>query len=127
MIDFLTNQNHQKELKGSSPSGLQPVRLDQLFPDNIYLHLVEAFERFQKKMDGFIDSKANLYGVETRTSCPVRVCRDRDSLESTSHKGLYPCGEGAGFAGGITSAACDGVRVADSIAESLSSSKAQVR
>ncbi len=127
MIDFLTNQNHRKELKGSSPSGLQPVRLDQLFPDNIYLHLVEAFERFQKKMDGFIDSKANLYGVETRTSCPVRVCRDRDSLESTSHKGLYPCGEGAGFAGGITSAACDGVRVADSIAESLSSSKAQVQ
>ncbi len=121
MIDFLTNRLSTNELKGSSPSGLQSTRLDQLFPENIYLHLVEAFERFHKKMEGFIDPHATLYGVESRTSCPVRICRDKDSLESISHKGLFPCGEGAGFAGGITSAACDGVKVADSIASQLSS------
>ncbi len=121
MIDFLLNRSTQSKMQGSSPSGLQSARLDQLFPDNIYLHLVEAFERFQNKMGGFIDKHATLYGIESRTSCPIRVTRDKESLESTSHDGLYPCGEGAGYAGGITSAACDGVRVADSICAVLSS------
>ena len=123
MVDFLLGRKSKDDLKGSSPSGMSSVRLDQLFPDNIYLHLCEAFERFQKKMDGFIDGHANLYGVESRTSCPLRVERNKESFESTSHKGLYPCGEGAGFAGGITSAACDGIRIADSICEELSSQK----
>lgn len=121
MVDFLLARPTKQELKGSSPSGLSNSRLDQLFPENLYLHLCEAFERFQKKMDGFIDGHATLYGVESRTSCPVRVSRHPENLESTSHQGLYPCGEGAGYAGGITSAACDGVRVADAIAEKLSS------
>jgi uncharacterized FAD-dependent dehydrogenase len=121
MMDFLLNKQTQREMKGSCPSGLQNTRLDQLFPESIYLHLVEAFERFQNKMGGFIGPHAILYGVESRTSCPIRICRDPESLQSTSHQGLYPCGEGAGFAGGITSAACDGVRVADSIVHVLSS------
>ena len=122
MMDFLLARRTKSELKGSSPSGLHSSRLDQLFSSKLYLHLVEAFERFQKKMDGFISPHATLYGVETRTSCPVRITRDKSTLESTSHGGLYPCGEGAGFAGGITSAACDGIRVADSIVENLKSS-----
>ncbi len=121
MIDFLLNRETKQELTGSSPSGLQSARLDQLFPDRLYLHLVEAFERFQKKMDGFIGPHANLYGVESRTSCPIRIVRDSSSLQSTSHAGLYPCGEGAGYAGGITSAACDGVRVADAMVHELAS------
>lgn len=124
MIDFLLARQSKQQLKGSSPSGLSPSRLDQLFPENLYLHLCEAFERFQKKMGGFIDGHATLYGIESRTSCPIRMTRDNESLESISHSGLYPCGEGAGYAGGITSAACDGIRVADSIVNQLSSCKA---
>ncbi len=121
MIDFLLNRKSATPLEGSSPSGLHSARLDQLFPDTIYLHLVEAFERFQKKMEGFISPEATLYGIESRTSCPVRISRDPESLQSSSHPGLFPCGEGAGFAGGITSAACDGVRVADAMVQELAS------
>ena len=68
-------------------------------------------------MKGFVTEDAQLYGVESRTSCPVWVTRGEDSLQSLSHKGLFPAGEGAGYAGGITSAACDGVRIAEKIFE----------
>ena len=72
-------------------------------------------------MKGFIHSKAMLHGIESRTSCPIRITRNPETLESTSHSGLYPTGEGAGYAGGITSAACDGIRVAEAIVEKVSS------
>lgn len=104
----------------SSPSGVIPIRMDQMLPSWLYLRLVSAFERFDSKMKGFISNKAQLHGVETRTSCPLRIPRDKDTLQSVSHQGLYPIGEGAGYAGGITSAACDGVRAADSIYELFS-------
>jgi uncharacterized FAD-dependent dehydrogenase len=120
LLDFLLNRESTGDLQGSSPSGLQSTRLDQLFPETLYLHLVQAFERFQSKMQGFIGPHATLYGVESRTSCPVRIPRDPQTLQSTSHTGLYPCGEGAGYAGGITSAACDGIRVADALLQQLS-------
>lgn len=103
----------------SSPSGVVPTRLDRLFPPKIYMRLIKAFEHFDDLMPGFISSQAQLHGVETRTSCPVRIPRDGESLESLSHKNLYPAGEGAGYAGGITSAACDGVRIADAIAQRM--------
>ncbi len=74
---------------------------------------------FDKKMKGYLSPDAYLFGVETRTSCPIRVTRDSLSLQSLSHKGLYPCGEGAGYAGGITSAACDGIKVAEKIFEGM--------
>ena len=72
-------------------------------------------------MRGFIHEEAKVYGIESRTSCPLRVTRNEETLQSVSHFGLYPCGEGAGYAGGITSAACDGIRCADKIFENLSS------
>jgi uncharacterized FAD-dependent dehydrogenase len=62
-----------------------------------------------------------LHGVESRTSCPIRITRDDASFQSLSHQGLYPTGEGAGYAGGITSAACDGIRVAEAIVAEVSS------
>jgi uncharacterized FAD-dependent dehydrogenase len=108
--------------KGSSPSGEKPVRLDELLPSFMTQYLRKGLEEFEKKMDGFTSSAAQLYGVESRTSCPIRVTRDEQSLQSLSHQGLYPCGEGAGYAGGITSAACDGIRVAEKIAEAVLSS-----
>jgi uncharacterized FAD-dependent dehydrogenase len=123
LLDFL---NHKKssDLKGSSPSGMVSVRLDELLPENIVKSLREGFESFQKSMPGFVSENATLYGVESRTSCPIRVTRHEEDLQSLSHAGLYPCGEGAGYAGGITSAACDGIRVAEQIAQSLSPSLA---
>jgi uncharacterized FAD-dependent dehydrogenase len=71
-------------------------------------------------MKGFGDASAQLYGIESRTSSPVRITRDDESLESVSHPGLFPAGEGAGYAGGITSAACDGIRIAEKIIEKIS-------
>lgn len=70
---------------------------------------------FDKKMHGFITSDALMLGVETRTSSPVRIPRDPDTYEHVLLKNLYPCGEGAGYAGGIVSSAMDGINVASSI------------
>jgi uncharacterized protein len=108
-------------LPGSSPSGALGVRLDQILPDFISSRIKDGLEVFDKQLKGFISDKAQLYGVESRTSCPLRVTRDSESLQSISHKGLYPCGEGAGYAGGITSAACDGIAVAESVIATMSS------
>jgi uncharacterized protein len=105
--------------KGSSPSGAIPVRLDEILPSSIRNRLLRSLARFDRQMHGFASESAQLYGVESRTSCPLRVTRDENSLESLSHPGLYPAGEGAGYAGGITSAACDGIRIAEKIAEKI--------
>ncbi len=105
--------------RGSSPSGEKAVRLDDLLPKFMTQYFQQGLKSFENKMPGFISSTAQLYGIESRTSCPVRVTRDENTLESVSHFGLYPCGEGAGYAGGITSAACDGIRVAEKIAKVL--------
>jgi uncharacterized FAD-dependent dehydrogenase len=105
----------------SSPSGVRGVRLDQVLPDDIVERLRSSLETFNQQMRGFISSDAQLHGVESRTSCPIRITRDAKTYESISHAGLFPAGEGAGYAGGITSAACDGVRIADVIANQLSS------
>lgn len=105
----------------SSPSGVVAARLDQLFDESFLKAFDRGIHQFESQMRGFISPQALLHGVESRTSCPIRVLRDPDSFESLSHKGLYPTGEGAGYAGGITSAACDGVRVADRIVKHFQS------
>ena len=115
--DFL-NKQKSREINGSSPSGAKSVRLDELLPQDLFENLVKGFKSFETKMPGFITPEATVYGMETRTSCPLRVTRDEEDLQSLSHAGLYPCGEGAGYAGGITSAACDGIRIAELIAQS---------
>ena len=76
--------------------------------------LIEGMTHFDKIIPGFAHPDTKLYAVESRTSSPVRIIRDDDTLES-NFEGLYPCGEGAGYAGGITSAAMDGIRVAKEI------------
>jgi uncharacterized protein len=125
LTDFLEGKL-SPALAGSSPSGAIAVRLDQLLPQFMRDKLIEGFEEFNKSMKGFISKESQLYGVESRTSCPVRVVRDDQNLESTSHAGLYPTGEGAGYAGGITSAACDGIRVAEKIIEKLASASKEL-
>lgn len=116
LSDFLKKQTSRKLLKSSALSGQISTRLDQLFSDDQFKEIEIAIEKFEKKIPGFASEQAQLFGVESRTSSPIRIERNT-KLESTYHKGLYPCGEGAGYAGGITSAACDGIRVAESIME----------
>lgn len=95
--------------------GVTEYDLASLLPAPVSATLKEGIEHFDRKMRGFISAEATLTGVETRTSAPLRIVRGED-LQSTSHRGLYPTGEGAGYAGGIMSAALDGIRVADAIA-----------
>ncbi|MFO0360107.1 MAG: FAD-binding protein, partial [Flavobacteriales bacterium] len=76
---------------------------------------------FGKKMNGYLSADAIIVAPESRTSSPVRIPRDKDSLEHEEIKGLYPCGEGAGYAGGIVSAAIDGEKIATSICEKIKS------
>lgn len=123
LLDFLYNPRHaDRALRaGSSPSGALAVRLNEILPPVMTERLREGFENFSRSMKGFVVEDAQVYGIESRTSCPVRVTRDNESLESVSHEGLYPAGEGAGYAGGITSAACDGIRIAEKIIEKLQS------
>ncbi len=92
--------------------------LATVLPDYVTATLREGIVSFGRKMKGFVTAEATLTGVETRTSAPLRIMRD-DQLQAPGLRGLYPCGEGAGYAGGIMSAALDGVRIADKIAEQL--------
>lgn len=118
LLDFLDRK--QSSLNPvSSPSGAVGVRLDSLLDPFVYEKIKNGLEHFQKNMRDYVNEQAQLFGVETRTSCPVRITRDSSTYQSLSHEGLYPTGEGAGYAGGITSAACDGVRIADAIYQIL--------
>ena len=96
--------------------GVVEADLSTVLPEYVTETLREGIVSFDRKMKGFVTGEATLTGVETRTSAPLRILRN-ENLQSPSLQGLYPCGEGAGYAGGIMSAALDGVRVADKIAE----------
>ncbi|MGD0843516.1 MAG: FAD-dependent protein, partial [Geobacteraceae bacterium] len=98
--------------------GVEEADLSLLFPDYVVDTLRKGIRSFDRKMRGFITAEATLTGVETRTSAPVRIIRGED-LQSQVLRGLYPVGEGAGYAGGIMSSALDGIRAADAIAGSL--------
>jgi uncharacterized FAD-dependent dehydrogenase len=114
--EFIKDKMTKEELpKTSCPSGIFKADFNKIFPKFIIEHLRVALMEFDKKMPGFASGNALLIAPETRTSAPISILRDRKSLESVSHQGLYPCGEGAGHAGGITSAAVDGIKVTEAI------------
>jgi uncharacterized FAD-dependent dehydrogenase len=120
--DFLRGVGSTK-LGAVIPSYTPGVRLGDLshaLPAYAVDAIREALPAFGKQIRGFDRDDAVLTGVETRTSSPVRITRDVDSLQSLSVRGLYPCGEGAGYAGGILSAGVDGVKVAEALARTLS-------
>ncbi|MDD4862124.1 MAG: hypothetical protein PHI33_08430, partial [Smithellaceae bacterium] len=94
--------------------GVKAARLSEVLPDFAADALREGILQFGRKMPGFISQEAHLIGVETRTSSPVRICRGSDG-QSENIRGLYPCGEGAGYAGGIISSALDGIKAAKSV------------
>lgn len=93
--------------------GVTPTNLSQLFPDYVTSSMKEALLGFDKKIQGFAMHDAIMTGVESRSSSPVRINRDEESFQSLSTQGIYPSGEGAGFAGGIVSAAIDGLKCAE--------------
>jgi len=111
-------------LSSSYRPGVTECDLAPLLPEAVAATLREGIRFFDKRMRGFVSAEATLTGVETRTSAPLRIVRGAD-LQSISHQGLYPTGEGAGYAGGIMSAALDGIRVADAIAARLGAQKAR--
>ena len=88
-------------------------------PDPICKRLQAAFKAFDRKMKGFVTNDAVVVGVESRTSSPVRIPRDANTLQHVSVRGLFPCGEGAGYAGGIASCAVDGERAAEAVVHYL--------
>jgi uncharacterized protein len=99
--------------------GVQAARLEEVLPKFIADALRGGMKQFARKMPGFVSQDAHLIGVETRTSSPVRICRGADG-QSENVRGLYPCGEGAGYAGGIISSALDGMKAAKSVMAAIS-------
>ena len=119
MTDFV-NYQHSSDLPSSSYApGLLALPYHYWMPPFLTKRLIEGFCRFDSISKGFLTREAILIGVETRTSAPVRILRDRETLQHVTLKGLYPCGEGAGYAGGIISAAIDGELCAERAGEAL--------
>ena len=92
--------------------GAYSALLSDVLPDGVYQRLRRAFPLFDKKMRGYYTSQSLLLATESRTSSPVRIPRDSETLQHISLRNLYPCGEGAGYSGGIVSSALDGINVA---------------
>ncbi|MEO7766713.1 MAG: FAD-dependent oxidoreductase, partial [Ferruginibacter sp.] len=119
MVDFSDNKISPSLPACSYQPGLQSVRLSEVLPDFVYSSLARGFIEFGKKMKGYFSNDAIVVATESRTSSPVRIPRDHVTLTHPQIKNLYPCGEGAGYAGGIVSAAMDGEKVARQIADVL--------
>lgn len=116
MTDFVRRKVSVDLPKSSYHPGTSSQPLHELLPSFVADRLRKAFPEFDRKIRGYYTSEALLLAVESRTSSPVRMPRDPETLEHLSCSGVYPCGEGAGYAGGIVSSALDGIRVALSIA-----------
>lgn len=122
---FLRNET-PKNLGTVSPSfkpGIKLTNLADALPDFCIEAIREAIPAFNKKIQGFAFDDALLTGVETRTSAPINIKRDPNNFQSINTKGLYPAGEGAGYAGGIMSAAIDGIKIAEAMALSINASQ----
>ena len=119
--DFLANKASTKfgEVTPSYTPGVTLTNLDTALPEFAISAIREAIPAFAKQVRGYDLADGLLTGVETRTSSPIRIKRDEETLQSVNTKGLYPCGEGAGYAGGILSAGVDGIRVAEAVSLSL--------
>ena len=106
-------------LDTSYQPGLKSVDMREVLPPFISSALMQGFKEFGKKMKGYLSNEAQIVGVESRTSSPVRIPRDKDTLEHPQISNLFPCGEGAGYAGGILSAGVDGIKVAEAVARAI--------
>jgi hypothetical protein len=113
--DFIQNQQSKDLPRTSYLPGIVPVELKEVLPQFVTNSLREALVDFGKKMRGYRTNDAVLIGVESRTSSPVRIPRDKATLRHPQITNLLPCGEGAGYAGGIVSAAMDGMACANAV------------
>ena len=119
MADFCNRKLSAELPESSYAPGLVASPLHFWLPDFIGSRLSQGFRVFGRQAHGFLTNDAVLIGVETRTSSPVRILRDKDTLQHVRVQGLFPCGEGAGYAGGIVSAGIDGERCAEAVAAYL--------
>lgn len=119
MLDFTRKKLSFDLAESSYTPGLISSPLHFWMPSFISNRLSQGFQNFGKMSRGFLTNEATMIGVETRTSAPIRIVRDRDTLQHVAIKGLFPCGEGAGYAGGIVSAGVDGERCAEALAAYL--------
>jgi len=120
MADFVNGRLSYDLPKTSYIPGVVASPLHFWMPREIASRLQKGFAFFGKQRKGFLTNEALMIGVETRTSAPVRILRNAETLQHVSIEGLFPAGEGAGYAGGIVSAGVDGERVADMVAEFIS-------
>lgn len=120
LVDFVEGKISTDLLPTSYQPGLTSVDMKVVLPEFIYDALRIAFKAFGKKMKGYYTNDAQVVGVESRTSSPVKIPRDKESLEHPQIKRFFPCGEGAGYAGGIVSAAMDGERCAEAAVKMIS-------
>jgi len=112
MVDFSLNKTSSTLPDCSYLPGVHASNLAEVLPYEIYARLAKAFQQFGKKMKGYYTNEAIVVATESRTSSPVRIPRDTETMQHIQLKNLYPCAEGAGYAGGIVSAAMDGIKVA---------------
>ena len=115
LVDFMEKKISTTLPETSYQPGVTSQDVGAVFPGYISEGLREGFKSFGSKMRGYLTNEAQVVGVETRTSSPVRIPRDKERLEHPQVRGLFPCGEGAGYAGGIVSAALDGERCAEAV------------
>lgn len=119
LVDFTRDKTSTSLPECSYLPGIRSVGLKEVLPPFIYNRLQEAFLEFGKKMKGYLTNEAVVVATESRTSSPVRIPRDPETLQHPRISNLYPCGEGAGYAGGIVSAAMDGEKIADQLKVAL--------
>lgn len=119
LADFRAKQVSKELRKTTYKPGISSADVGRCYPDFIVETLRSALGKFEQRMRGFLTNDALLIGVETRTSAPVQITRDDSTFESVSLPGLYPCGEGSGYGGGIVSAALDGLKIGERILEEL--------
>ena len=117
MIDFIERRKSETLPSTSYAPGIHSADFNKLFPSFISGRLRDGFKDFGRKCNGFLTNEAILIGLESRTSSPLRIPRDKETLNHIIIRGLYPAGEGAGYAGGIVSAAVDGIRCVESFAK----------
>lgn len=116
LVDFVENKSSSSLPTCSYLPGVHPASIKEVLPSFIHSRLQIAFKEFGRKIKGYFTNEAIIVATESRTSSPVRIPRDQNNLNHPQIKNLFPCGEGAGYAGGIVSAAMDGERVADRVA-----------
>ncbi len=120
LTDFVANKTSNNLPVCSYTRGVKSVSLSEVLPKNIFSSLQQGFIEFNKKIKGYIHPEAIVIATESRTSAPVRIPRDKETLEHVQVKGLFPCAEGAGYAGGIVSSAIDGENIALAVYKKIS-------